>query len=692
MIISLVLALFVTASGTITTYLYDEAASFASRLCAGACTGLAALGLVGFVIASFLGLTPLSIALAVVVLAIPFVTLRDATRRRAVEEDLSTAWQSIRRLLLHPTKAPFGYILFYTAISIILWRIFNRAMIEEADGIYTGVLNNFGDLPFHLSVITSFAYGNNFPPEDPTYAGVRFTYPFLTDFVSAIFVRCGADLRQSMFIENFIVAVSFVGLLHRWALEMVRDRLAAVITPLLVILNGGFGWVLLWEQVKQYKQGPWAMLNSIPNSLTIIPNTTWRWGNSMSTLLVPQRGMLLGLPIAVIVFTQWWMAGNDTETGRRGDTEKNEAATGGRGEGVTGGRKSKRRRQKKLTARHGKQHLRVSTSPPLRVSSAHRMVAAGIIAGLLPLVHAHSFVAVMAVGGVIALVQRRWRDWILFFLAASLVALPQLWWSTHNSAVDAATFFDWQFGWDRGKDNPVWFWLKNTGLFIPLILASLLWLGKKRLVSRRLLLFYLPFTLCFIVPNLVKMAPWVWDNIKVLFCWWLASAPIVALLLARLWHQRGLPRILAVVLFGCVTLAGSVDVATIVLSSAKYQVFDRPGIQFAEIVRRETEPRARIVHAPVHNHPVFLTGRRSLMGYPGHIWTHGLEYRQREGEIKRLYAGGPDAGELLGKYDIKYAVVGPHERNLGSVNDQFFSRFTKVGEEGGYRLYKIAQP
>jgi uncharacterized membrane protein len=188
------------------------------------------------------------------------------------------------------------------------------------------------------------------------------------------------------------------------------------------------------------------------------------------------------------------------------------------------------------------------------------------------------------------------------------------------------------------------------------------------------------------------MAPWIWDNIKVLFYWWLASAPIVALLLARLWHQRGTRRILAVVLFICLTLAGTVDVATIVLRSATYQIFDRPGIQFAEMVKRETDPGARIVHAPVHNHPVFLTGRRSLMGYPGHIWTHGLEYRQREGEIKRLYAGGSDPHGLLGKYGINYAVVGPHERNLANVNDQFVSRFTKVGETGGYNLYKIAQP
>jgi cytochrome b len=681
MIISLVLALLATASGTITTYLYDESASFASRLCAGACVGLAALGLIGFLFASFLGLTPLAIALTTLAVASSFLVLRDPVRWNAIAHDLSTSSQSIRRALFHPSRAPIGYILFYAAVSVILWRVFSRAMIEMPDGISTGVLNNFGDLPFHLSVITSFAYGNNFPPEDPTYAGVRFTYPFLTDFVSAIFVRCGADLRQSMFIENFILGVSFVGLLHRWALELVRDRLAAVLTPLLVILNGGLGWILLWPLVKQNAQDPWEILNSLPSSLTIIPDTTWRWGNAISTLLVPQRGMLLGLPLAVIVFTQWWLA--EERLGERGKREE------GKGKRLN---TKKRREKTEAAARvHAQTPFPLLPFFPL-TPSAKRMIAAGIIAGLLPLVHAHSFVVVMVVGACIALIQQRWRDWILFFVAASLVALPQIWWSTHNSSVNAGSFFDWQFGWDRGKENPAWFWLKNTGLFIPLIVAAILWRGKSYLVSRRLLLFYLPFTLCFIVPNLVKMAPWVWDNIKILFYWWLASAPLVALLLARLWHQRGLRRILAVGLFICLTLAGSVDVGTIVLRSAKYQVFDRPGIQFAEIVKRVTEPRALIVHAPVHNHPVFLTGRRSLMGYPGHIWTHGLEYLPRESEIKRLYAGSPAAVELLRRYDVKYAVVGPHERNVANVNDQFFSRFTKVGEVGGYRLYKIAQP
>ena len=168
------------------------------------------------------------------------------------------------------------------------------------------------------------------------------------------------------------------------------------------------------------------------------------------------------------------------------------------------------------------------------------MIAAGVIAGLLPLVHAHSFVVLMVVGAGIALLQRQWRNWFVFFFAASVVALPQMLWSTYGSAVDSTKFFEWHLGWDHGNENPVWFWLKNTGLFIPLTIAALLWSDKERLVSRRLLVFFLPFTLCFIIPNVLKMAPWIWDNIKVLYYWWLASAPLVALLLARLWDQGGI--------------------------------------------------------------------------------------------------------------------------------------------------------
>lgn len=654
MTVSLLLALLVTLSGTIATYLYDDNATLGARLCSGACLGLAALGLAGFVVASIIGLTGVTVLLSAAICCSPLALITDATISKRFKQDL----QNALRTAGNPDAKSVGYFLFYLVIALVFWKVFDRAVIEDNTGLSTGLLNNYGDLPFHISVITGFAYGNNFPPEDPTYAGVRFTYPFISDFIPAMFLRCGADLRQSMFVENYLLAISFVGLVHRWALEMLRDKLAAVITPLIVILSGGLGWILLFDQAGTNEGGLWGALMELSPSFTVIPETTWRWGNAISALLVPQRGFLMGLPLAVLAFTQWWLA-TEKETPKPERTKKKVPVT-------------------------------KEPEPTRFPISQRRMIAAGIAAGLLPLVHAHSFVVVMGMGACLALLFINWRDWITFFVVASAIAVPQLAWSTWHSAVNAGTFFAFALGWDRGQDNPIWFWFKNTGFFIPLILAAVLYKGDGFLVRRRLLLFYLPFTLCFIIPNFVKMAPWIWDNIKVLYYWWLASAPLVALLLAKLWQQGPIRKVVAVILFVVVTLAGALDVASITLRSPKYEIFSSDGLAFAKFVEENTPPRALVIHAPVHNTPIFLTGRRSLMGYPGHIWTHGLQFVQREGEIRRIYLGAPDAEQLLKFYNVDYAVVGPQERMvIQAINERFFSEFEKVGQVGEYSLYKI---
>ena len=156
----------------------------------------------------------------------------------------------------------------------------------------------------------------------------------------------------------------------------------------------------------------------------------------------------MGLPLAVIAFTQWWIA-----------TDKRPQQTP---------EKSKKTRAKQKSVWQDQlQHTRF----PL---NTRRMIAAGVAAGLLPLVHAHSFVVVMAMAGCLALLQIRWREWITFFVVASVIAVPQLLWSTMHSAVNAGSFFAWEVGWDHGQENPVFFWFKNTGVFIPLLLTAVL--------------------------------------------------------------------------------------------------------------------------------------------------------------------------------------------------------------------------
>jgi hypothetical protein len=672
----LLLALMLIAGGALFTYLYDEGAPLVSRLCAGACLGFAAFGLVAFVFASFLGLTTITLVLATAAVVLPPALLLGTSGRARVLEDIKAAARDSRRAVLYPSLGTGLRFLFYAAIALVLWLVFERAMFERADGVYTGLLNNYGDLPFHLSVITSFVKGANFPPEDPTYAGASFTYPFVADFIAACFVRAGASLRVAMLLENFVLTMALAGLVYRWALLLTRERAAAQLSIVLVFLSGGLGWWLLFTDARELNnQGFVTLLKQLPHDYTIMPESAYRWGNALTTLLVPQRGMLLGLPLALLVFIQWWQS-SEVETG---------------GEKLKEGKRKNRKAKRAVQDKPEEARARISF---LNFPGARRMIAAGAIAGLLPLVHAHSFAVVMMVGTVLALIQgtRRWRAWAAFFIVALLLAGPQMWWATRGSSVHAGTFFAWQVGWDRGGRNVLWFWFLNTGLFIPLLALSILWRGKRAVVPTRLLLFYLPFTLCFLIPNLFKLAPWVWDNIKVLFYWYVASVPLVALLLVRMWRGPFWMRSVAAPLVVALTLAGALDVWRVVSGTVELQEFDRNGVAFAAMMERVTPQRALVLHAPIHNHPVFLTGRRSLMGYPGHIWTHGLDYIEREEEIRRIYAGASTAPALMSRYGVDYVVVSPLERQQMPVNDNFFERFERVGETGEYRLYKIKRP
>ena len=681
MIASLALSLIAIASGTLLTYTYDDA-PLASRLCSGACIGFAAMALAGFILALLFGLNPYTIGFTAALLLLPALLLKSQSTRNQIDQDINQALKAVSRATSKPDRWAFIYFVFYAGVTIVMWLVFDRALLEKPEGIYTGVLNNYGDLPFHISVITRFAFGQNFPPEDPTFSGVRFTYPFLTDFVSAMFVRCGAGLRNSLFIENWFIGVALVGVLHRFGLRLLRNRTGAILVPVLVILNGGLGWAMLFSDVNKSDAGVFHVLMNIQHSYTILPDVAqgWRWGNAVTSLLVPQRGFLLGIPLAVIVFTQWWDAMR----------EKREEQSA-RGKELSA-------KSKAPSAKRKQSHLEDSQTPDktsLRFALgsllSRRMLAAGFIAGLLPLVHAHSFIATMGVGGVLALINiKKWREWLAFFVVASVIAIPQLLWSTHGSAVSTRAFIGWDFGWGHGDENVLWFWLKNTGFFIPLLIAALLWKTDKYLIPRRLLLFYLPFTLCFIVPNMLKFAPWIWDNIKILFYWWIASAPIVALLLARLWEGKVWNRVIAGALFVVLTLAGALDVFALVTRQGEYQEFDRDGVAFAEMIKQQIPPRAMILHAPIHNTPIFLTGRRSLMGYPGHIWTHGIDSGPREADIKRIYAGSANAPALLAKYGVDYVVIDPQERSVMPVNDAFFSHYREVTTVGEYHLYKVA--
>jgi hypothetical protein len=616
------------SGGTLATYLLDDDHPLAWRACLGAALGLALFGLAGFVLASWRGLTPSVTLAAGLVAALPLGLLGRADVRRRLRADTARLRASLPSAFARPSPRVLAAAAFFTAALFVALRVSDRAVFERNGGLYVGVDHNLGDLPFHAAVINGFTRGLNFPPEHPELAGAPLTYPFVADFVSALLVRAGLPLRDALFLPTAVLAVALLGMVYGFARRLAGDVPSALLGTALFFLNGGLGFALLFREADPRAGGLAALLARLPHDYTILFSGGLRWGNVVTTLFVPQRSILLGFPLAVAACSLLF-------DGRRG----------GRG----------------------------------------RWVAAGVLAGVLPLVHAHSLAVVAGVAAVTALTFRRPREvgWLL--LVAGVLAAPQLAWLARGTAVQAQSFLGWQLGFDRGRLSPPLFWLLNAGLSIPLLLAALFW-PRIDADARR---FYLPFGLLFVLANVLRLSPWIWDNMKFLVFWHVGSAPLVAALIVRLAGRARGRRWAAAAAVVVLTLSGALDLWRVVSRAVAQPVFDAQMVGFADAVAARTPARSLMVHAPRYNSALALSGRRSLLGYPGHIWSQGMSAGSREDEVRAFYGGGEGARRVAARYGIDYALLGPQERELLTVDDAFFASLPVVVEHGPYRLHAV---
>ena len=176
MLISLVLIIAITLGGMSLTYLIDDLsddnAPLLWRLAVGNIIGSAMFGLIAFVAACLIGFSGVTIIASLVIALLPLLIFI----RRDVRMRLRSNLNKARGKLDGANFAKLGNFAYYAFFFLLFWFFFARAMFEMKDGIYTGGSQNLGDLPFHLGAIFSFTDGNNFPPQNPSWASAKFTY------------------------------------------------------------------------------------------------------------------------------------------------------------------------------------------------------------------------------------------------------------------------------------------------------------------------------------------------------------------------------------------------------------------------------------------------------------------------------------------------------------------------------------
>jgi len=755
--IAVLLALAVATSGALLSYLYDNTSPFAVRAALGICSGFALFATIAFGLSCWIGLNAGSIVLSLAFLLAPVVVTRNVWRA-GLQRDLGVLKNAEDGD--SPRAKGAAHLGLGLLMALLAW-VYTRVCYEKPDGLYTAFATNLGDLPLHLQIISSFAWGQNFPPQNPIWSGSLFAYPFLPDFLTAVWVRCGLDFSPAMLLQNLMLIFAIVVLLHRFALELVRNRLAALLTPFLLIFFGGLGWMLYISDASDSPSGFWPLLKQLPHEYT---NTApaWRWSNALTTLFVTQRSLLMGFPLALAIFLLWW---------RHGTTQHDNSVHDNR---VTEGAPPNET-SPSSTLPHADSALEDSALAGLShadsalVVSRAAMLAAGIFAGTLPLIHSHTFLVVALTAFYLAMLFRAQlfpnRHWLLFFAAMIVVALPQLVFLAiarrSEAGTDPKAFLDWTFGWDKGDANIFLFWFKNSGALWPLLFFVFWRNSHSRAALKRFGLYLLPLVLLFfipretgmfeatwlrvlvglylavspfvvarcwprteaqndrnwkraalflsafvavgfIMPNLLRFAPWLWDNNKILIYWFAVALPFVALGLAFLWRARSWKRALAVALFFSMTWAGTLDIWRGVSGQLEQREFDRDEMIFAFAVRAlppdVLPPRAVVLHAPTYNSPLCLTGRISTMGYAGHLTSHGLKQETvdaRAGEVADFLSGTFGSDRVLERYGVAAFIIGPQERDyLASLNPPrtlappaYWNKWKKVAQQGEYSLF-----
>ncbi len=102
-------------------------------------------------------------------------------------------------------------------------------------------------------------------------------------------------------------------------------------------------------------------------------------------------------------------------------------------------------------------------------------------------------------------------------------------------------------------------------------------------------------------------------------------------------------------------------------------------------------PKDAVVAAtPTFNHPLSFWGYAIAVGYSGHLWSHGIDYREPEAMIGRIYQGGGDWRQIAAQLRVTHIFWGPMEKErYGETPPAWRAELANVSPVPGYELYAV---
>lgn len=466
-----------------------------------------------------------------------------------------------------PAWLVWGAATVLTGIGLI--RLFwTHSLVRDAEGIWTGGAT-WGDYGAHASYISHMAAASRLPSDLPIAAGEKITYPFLIDFLSAMYTTGGMSLHNSLFFPGVLLALAICQLLMAVGLRLF-GRLSVGVGGMVLTLTMGSaaGAWAAWGDWRESGQGLGAFLGKLPMDYSQVADSNANVTNMVADAFLPQRAILFGIAVGLIILILLH------------------------------------------DARERDQRWQLWT--------------VAVLIGLLPMTHAHTFLVGMALLTTVA-AEAAWRHRAIpkAYLGplglALLLAAPQLIWQ--QAANGRGTGGRFRLGWmvQSGESVLGYYWA-NFGLFGLAFLAVPFVLRR-----HRQLIWFLPMVAIFAVAQIYAFQPFEYDNLKLISWAFVIGGFFVAYLASELvrrhraWLAAVIPAALLIITPGALSITREFQLRDQFASPAD--------IELADWVAKNTPVDAVFASTDRSNNPVAtLAGRRLVLGYRGWLYSYNIPY------------------------------------------------------------------
>jgi len=533
-------------------------------------------------------------------------------------------------------KKHWPEIIFLTASFAFSWWLMWHTFHYENSVIHVAS-KAWSDFSAHIPLIRSFSWGNNFPPEYPTFPGQPIKYHFLFYMTVGLLERIGLPIDWALNLPSVIGFWILLVIIFSLTKFLFNKKLPAFLAVIFFLFNSSLSFVYFF---KKYQPFSFQIVSEIasnqifpafaPYDDSLISGGFWNLN-----VFTNQRHFALPLAIClgIILF---------------------------------------------VLVNIKKQKLNLN-----------KALICGLALGILPLAHTAVFIMSLVILGVIFLLFKQKKFVLATILIAAILSLPQIYYLKTGAeslglqfkpgylVANNFTFFTFAR-----------YWLLNLGLSFFLIPIG--FFLSNRFVKK----VFLSFLPIFALGNLFQFGPDIAVNHKFFNLWIIVANVFSAYALYRLWNKKSWRKILVILLIIFMTLSGIIDFFAI-KNDPIYSILDAPANQDVLWIKNNTPPDAIFLNSSYIFHPASIAGRKIFMGWPYFSWSIGYNTHKRDAQRKEILEAANGSKkttcDFLAENKIRYVCLEENEQAI-SPNKYFWEKnFSKVYEnkKTGICIYDI---